>query len=143
MWSPLSVGDRLVRLQRAIGARFVDDFGQVLRQQFQRGIDRQPEVPGEFLNLSIAENRFKLFFGDRKIGARPEPGLNLCVEPALLQRGDQPVEIVILRLGLMATGSAAASTSPSAPLNAAPRLRLSSRPMSPPCKRFSGPPAWK
>src|SRR5205809_7936229 len=64
---------RLFRLQRAVRARFVDDLGQVLRQQFERLVDRQPEMPGKFLNLSAAEDGLELLFGDRKIGARAEP----------------------------------------------------------------------
>ena len=53
----------------------------------------------EFLHLGAAENSLELIFGDRKIGAGPEPGLDLGVEPALLQRGDETIEIAVLRLG--------------------------------------------
>src|SRR6516162_8755409 len=84
----------LLCLDRAVRARFVDDVAQILRQQFERGIDRQAEVACEFLNLGIAENGLELVFADRKIGARTEPGVHLGVQAALLQRGDQTVEIV-------------------------------------------------
>src|SRR6516164_10253317 len=90
---------RLLRLQRAVRAGFVDDVGQVLRQQLERRSVQQAELPREFLNLGVAENGLELIFADRKIGARPEPGLYLRIQAALLQRGDQAIEIVILRLG--------------------------------------------
>src|SRR5262249_52746970 len=78
----------LLRLDRAVRARLVDDVGQILRQQFERGIDRQAEMAGEFLNLGVAENGLELVFTDWKIGAGAEPGLHLRVQAALLQRGD-------------------------------------------------------
>ena len=53
----------------------------------------------EFLHLGVAENGLELIFGDRKIGARPKPGLHLGVEPTLLQGGDEIVGIAVLRFG--------------------------------------------
>src|SRR5690242_19124826 len=98
MGKAVRVDSRLLCLNRAVRACFVDNVGQILRQQFQRLIDRQAEMTREFLYLSVAENGFELIFADWKIGAGPEPGLHLGVEPALLQGGDQAVEIVVLRL---------------------------------------------
>jgi hypothetical protein len=90
---------RLLRIAACRSARFIDDVGQVLRQQFERRVDGEAEMAREFLHLGAAENSLELIFGDRKIGAGPEPGFDLGVEPALLQRGDETVEIAVLRLG--------------------------------------------
>src|SRR5262249_14591770 len=75
------------------------DVGQILSQEFERRVDGEAEMAREFLRLRIAENGLELIFSNRKIGARPEPGLHLGVKPALLQRGDETVEIAVLRLG--------------------------------------------
>src|SRR5215831_19350491 len=77
----------LLRLDRAVRTHLVDHVGQILRQQFERGVDRQAEMASEFLNLGVAESGLELVFADRKIGAGAEPGLQLRVQAALLQRG--------------------------------------------------------
>src|SRR6516165_1166501 len=124
---------RLLRLQRAVRARFIDDVGQVLRQQFERRVDGEAEMAREFLHLGAAENSLELIFGDRKIGAGPEPGLDLGVEPALLQRGDETIKIAVLRLGQHRMDGSGQrrrfATVPRAPLSAPPRSRPSNKPM--------------
>src|ERR1700722_4995583 len=87
-----------LQLQLAVRARFVDDLRQILRQQVEHLVDRQAEVAGKILNLGIAENGFQLVPGDRHVLAVAQPGLDLRAEAALLQRRDQAVEIVVLRL---------------------------------------------
>jgi hypothetical protein len=104
-------------LQRAVRARFVDDVGQVLRQEFERRVDGKAKMAREFLRLGVAENGLELIFGDWKIGARPKP---LDVEPAFCRAAST---------ALMAAGRAAVSTSPRAPLSTPPRLRPSNKPM--------------
>src|SRR5215470_10814387 len=54
----------------AVRARFVDDVGQILSQEFERRVDGEAEMAREFLRLRIAENGLELIFSNRKIGAR-------------------------------------------------------------------------
>jgi len=93
----------------------------------------------EFLHLGAAENSLELIFGDRKIGAGPEPGLDLGVEPALLQRSLRSRYCVLASTALMAAGSAVASTVPRAPLSAPPRSRPSNKPMVASSTRLNAP----
>ena len=117
-------------LQRSVRRCLVDDLRQVFRQQLKGLVDRQPEMAGEFLHLGVAENRLQLLSADWKIGPVAEPGFDLCVEAALLQRRHEPIEIVVFvlaRTALTSAGKAAASASPTAPLSMPPRL--SNKPM--------------
>ena len=90
-------------------------------------------MAGEFLHLGVAEHRFQLIFGDRKIGAVAEPRLHLGTEAALLQRGHKPVEIMVLRFrqhGVDQRRQCGRFDLAKAPLSASPRPRLSNNPMT-------------
>ncbi len=54
-------------LQRSVRRRLIHNVGQILREVFQRLVDRQPEMTGEFLQLGVAEHGFQLVFTDRQV----------------------------------------------------------------------------
>ncbi len=47
--------------------------GRYCAMSLERLIHRKPELAGKILDLRVAEHGFQLLFGDRQIGARPEP----------------------------------------------------------------------
>ena len=117
--------------------------GRYCANSLSVAFDGEAEMAREFLHLGAAENSLELIFGDRKIGAGPEPGFDLGVEPALLQRGDETVEIAVLRLGQHRMDGSGQrrrfATVPRAPLSAPPRSRPSNKPMVASSTRLNAP----
>jgi predicted GNAT family N-acyltransferase len=89
-------------LQLAVRAGLVDDGRQVLRQEFQGFVYRDAEVLRELLHLRVAQDRAELVGRDRHVLAVTEPRANLIAEAALLQLGNETVEIA--EIGLCQNG---------------------------------------
>jgi hypothetical protein len=74
----------------------------VLRQEFQDFVHRNAEVLRKLLHLRVAEDRAELVGGDRHILTVTKPRADLIAETALLQLGNETVEIA--KIGLCQDG---------------------------------------
>src|SRR6266852_3325792 len=100
-WSPVPAragAARSGRRQSAVRAGLVNDAREVLRQELEGGVGRNPEMLGQLLDLIAAERGAKLIRRNRQIAAPAEPRLNLIAEAALLQLRGEALQVTEVRL---------------------------------------------